>query len=126
MSANNLSILPGANGPLLSGRDAGLLANAAKLRPDSVPDGKDKAAVEKAAKDFEAILVQKLVEEMKNTVPDSPLAEDGASKQMQDLFWLYLGQQVGQQGGLGLWKQMVRQLHAPASTQTGASMETLR
>lgn len=118
MSINDLSILPGGNGPSLSGSVTNPLA-AAK-------SGGDQAAVVRAAKDFESVLVQKLMEEMKNTIPESGLTEDGASKQMQDLFWLYLGQNVGQQGGLGLWKQMVRQLRTPEAKAAGANVETLR
>jgi peptidoglycan hydrolase FlgJ len=118
MGINDLSILTGANGPSLSGGVTSPLA-AAK-------GGDDQAAVVKAAKDFESVLVQKLMEEMKNTIPESGLTEDGASKQMQDLFWLYMGQTVGQQGGLGLWKQMVRQLQKPGANQAGANVETLR
>jgi hypothetical protein len=29
-----------------------------------------------------------------------------------DLFWLYLGQHLGSNGGLGLWKELARRMDA--------------
>ena len=136
MGINDLSILPGAGGTSLGDRFTNSLAAltaGGKASATGVAAGKtaaapgdDQDAVVRAAKDFESVLVQKLLEEMKNTIPDSGLNEDGASKQMQDMFWLYMGQTVGQQGGLGLWKQMVRQLQTPTAKQAGVNVETLR
>ena len=60
----------------------------------------------KAAKDFESILVGQLMDQMKQTIGESGLLEDGSSKQVQDMFWSFLGEEVGSQGGLGLWKNV--------------------
>ena len=64
---------------------------------------------EKAAKDFESVLLHKLLQEMARTVDDSPLLEDSASKQVKDMFWYYLAQDLADKGGLGLWKQIAGQ-----------------
>ncbi len=73
---------------------------------------------EKAAKDFEAVLLHKMLQEMANTVPDSPLLDRGAGKQVHDMFWHYLAQDLADKGGLGLWKQIAGQTYA-AGTEDG-------
>ena len=69
-------------------------------------DGADNAKKMKVAKDFESILVGQLVNQMKETVGESGLLEDGSSKQVQDMFWNFLGEEVGSQGGLGIWENI--------------------
>ncbi|MCL2700315.1 MAG: rod-binding protein [Phycisphaerae bacterium] len=64
----------------------------------------------RAAKDFESVLLNKLMEAMQATVPESGLLEDGTSKQVQSIFWSYLSQDVADKGGMGLWKDLYRQL----------------
>ena len=80
---------------------AGLLARSA--------GGRSPGAVEEAAKDFESVLLYKLLEEMKRTIPDSGLLGGGAAKQVQGMFWYYLAQEIADQGGLGLWKDVYRE-----------------
>lgn len=63
-----------------------------------------------AALRFETVLVQKLMDTMRETIPDSGLTDDAASKQMWDLFYMHLGDLVGRQGGLGVWKQLAGSL----------------
>jgi Rod binding domain-containing protein len=58
------------------------------------------------AKDFESLLINKMLDEMKNTVGDWGFEEDAASKQIQGIFNLYMSQHIGQNGGFGLWKQI--------------------
>jgi len=65
---------------------------------------------ERAAKDFESLLVGQVLEQMKDTIPDSGLLEDSTSKQMKGLFWLYLGRDIASKGGFGLWKDIYRTL----------------
>ena len=72
------------------------------------------AELEKVAKDFESVFLQKLTDEMRRTVPQSGLLESGAMDQTQGLFWMQLSQELGKQGGLGLWKQLVKQMQATA------------
>ena len=71
---------------------------------------KNNKQIEHAAKDFETFLVQQLLEQMRKTIDESSLTEDSTGGQMRGLFWHYLGQHVGQSGGLGLWKQLTENL----------------
>jgi len=59
---------------------------------------------EQVAKDFESVLLYKLLEEMKNTIGDWGFDKDGVSTQVQGIFWLHLAHEIANKGGLGLWK----------------------
>ncbi len=76
---------------------------------------------EKFAKDFESILINKLLDEMKNTIGDWGMEQDSSTKQMQGLFWMNLSQDLGSKGGLGMWKDIYQSLdhnnNQPATTQ---------
>ena len=85
----------GLAGLLRQGKDGG-----------AIPD--DKA--EKIAKDFESVLLYKLMEQMQRTVGESGLLSSGISKQVKGIFWFYLAQEVADSGGLGLWKDIYRQI----------------
>ncbi len=65
----------------------------------------------KIAKDFEGVLLNKIMDEMQNSVPESGLLEDETSKQTRSLFWMYLSQDVASKGGFGLWKQIYAQIN---------------
>lgn len=58
------------------------------------------------AKQFEAVLLHQMMKTMKATIPESGLFDDSTTNQYQDMFWSFLAQDVGEQGGLGLWKQI--------------------
>jgi len=64
------------------------------------------AKKEQVAKDFESILLTKLLDEMKNSIVDWGLEKDATSKQIHGIFWLYLARDVANNGGLGLWKDI--------------------
>ena len=59
-----------------------------------------------AAKGFEAVLIQKLLDTVRESIGSLDMDEDGASEQMHGLFWMYLGQEISDQGGFGLWKDV--------------------
>jgi Rod binding domain-containing protein len=61
---------------------------------------------EQIAKDFESVLLYKLLDEMKNTIGDWGFEKDGISKQVQGIFWLNLAGDIANKGGLGLWKDI--------------------
>jgi len=69
------------------------------------PNADDKKKIE-VAKDFEAIFIRQLFSQMKNTIGESGFLQDGSSKQIQDMFWSFLGDEVSEQGGLGMWKNI--------------------
>jgi len=71
---------------------------------------------EQAAKDFESVLLGKLLDEMKNSIGDWGFEEDGTSKQIEGIFWLYLARHLADNGGLGLWKDIYQTLNNPNQT----------
>lgn len=73
------------------------------------------------AKDFESVLLNKLLEKMGDTIGDWGFDKDGASKQVHGIFWLYLSQHIADNGGLGLWKDIYQAL--TNSDQTKATTE---
>jgi len=75
------------------------------------------------ARDFESILIGKLLDQMKNTIGDWGLEEDGASKQIQGMFWLFMAREIANRGGFGLWKDIYQSL--TSSQQANAQTETL-
>jgi len=70
------------------------------------------------AKDFESVLLTRLLNEMKETIGDGGFEADGASKQVQGLFWLYLARDIADKGGLGLWKDIYKWLDQSKPTKT--------
>ena len=97
---------------------AGLL----RQRKDGGAISDDKA--EKIAKDFESVLLYKLMEQMQRTVGESGLLSSGISKQVKGIFWFYLAQEVADSGGLGLWKDIYRQItSSDQSSQAAPTVE---
>ncbi len=82
-----------------------LMAQQAKLNG---PIPKDIDKIKELAKDFEGVLVSKMMDEMQKTIPDSGIFTDGATKQMKGLFWMFLSKSVADNGGIGLAKQLTR------------------
>ncbi|MCH7555866.1 MAG: hypothetical protein IIB56_00245 [Planctomycetes bacterium] len=79
-----------------------LLEQLDKSRPNSISE-KKKAQV---AKDFESVLLTKMLDEMKNSIVDWGLEKDATSEQIHGIFWLYLARDIANSGGLGLWKDI--------------------
>lgn len=68
------------------------------------------AAAERAAKDFEAVLLHRVLTVMKESIPDSGLLSNGISRQVHDIFWMYLAEGMAEKGGVGLWKEIYAQM----------------
>ena len=83
-----------------------LLEQLDKSRLNSLSEKKK----EQVAKDFESVLLTKLLDEMKKSIVDWGSEKDGASKQVEGIFWLYLGRDIANNGGLGLWKDIYKYL----------------
>ncbi len=66
---------------------------------------------EQAAKDFESVLIERVLSQMKNTVGDWGFEKDGTSKQVDGLFWSCLARGVADKGGFGLWKDIYKFLN---------------
>jgi Rod binding domain-containing protein len=62
------------------------------------------------AKDFESIFINKLLDEMSNTIGDWGFEKDGTFEQVEGIFRLYLSQNIADQGGFGLWKDIYKSL----------------
>lgn len=77
---------------------------------------------QRAAKDFESVLLGKLVDQMKDTIGDWGYERDGASKQVQGIFWLYLANDVASNGGLGIWKDIYEFFASP--NRAGATLDS--
>jgi Rod binding domain-containing protein len=75
-----------------------------KSRLDGISEEKKK----QIAKDFESILLSELMDEMKNTIGDWGFDKDGASQQIEGIFWLYLARDIANNGGFGLWKDIYK------------------
>ena len=75
------------------------------------------------AKDFESILINHLLDEMKNTVGSWGFEKDSASGQIDGLFWLNLSKEISDQGGFGLWKDIYKNMPGnEQEQQTGNSI----
>ncbi len=62
------------------------------------------------ARDFESILINNLLDQMKNTVGNWGFEKDGASDQVDGIFWLHLARDIANHGGLGLWKEIYKSM----------------
>ncbi len=74
-----------------------------------------------AAKDFESVLIGKLLDQMKNTIGDWGFEKDGSAKQVQGIFWMYLANDIAANGGLGMWKDIYE--FFANSDRTGAAVD---
>ncbi|MFA5239056.1 MAG: hypothetical protein WC476_05020 [Phycisphaerae bacterium] len=74
------------------------------------PDNTCEAKKKQFAKDFESVFINKLLDEMKNTIVDWSDEKDGASKQIDGIFSLYLSRDIADKGGFGMWKDIYRSL----------------
>ncbi len=68
------------------------------------------AQKEKFAKDFESVFISKLLDEMKNTIGDWGLEKDSVTEQVNGMFWLYLSQDMANNGGFGMRKDIKQSL----------------
>lgn len=75
-------------------------------------EGRSEQEKQRLAKSFESVLLTRLFDQVKESVGGWGLEEDGASKQIQGLFWYYLAQDVADKGGFGLWRDIYRSFEA--------------
>jgi len=94
----------------------------AKCEPGKI-DGVSEERKKQIAKDFESVLISKLLDEMKNTIGGWGFDKDETSKQVQGIFWLYLARDIANNGGFGMWKDIYQFLTNP--DQANITTETL-
>ncbi|UCG46200.1 MAG: hypothetical protein JSU94_11920 [Phycisphaerales bacterium] len=75
----------------------------------------------RAAKEFESVLIGKLLDQMKNTIGDWGFEKEGSAKQVQGIFWMYLANDIAGNGGLGMWKDIYE--FFANSDRTGATVD---
>jgi Rod binding domain-containing protein len=88
--------------------------------------GAPPAALEKAAKGFESVLLNTLLQEMGKTVEPAGVLDNGTTQQVQGIFWMYLSQDLGNRGGLGLWKDLLRHMPNAAGASRGEGVPPSR
>ncbi len=70
------------------------------------------------AKDFESVLIGKLLDQVKQTTGQMGLDEDSSGRAIRDLFWLYLGRHISSNGGFGMWKDIYRWINNSQTNST--------
>jgi Rod binding domain-containing protein len=88
-------------------------------KADDIPEQKK----EQVAKNFESILLGKLLDEMKGSIGDWGFEKSPASEQIQGIFWLYLSRHLADNGGLGMWKDIYKTLNNPDQTNKNEESE---
>ena len=71
-----------------------------------------------AAKDFESVLIDKLLDQVKQTAGQMGLDEDTGGRTIRDMFWLYLGRHISSSGGFGMWKDIYRWINNSQTNST--------
>lgn len=94
--------------------------------PNALPDvnqvkSASQLRKQEAAKKFEAVLIDKLLSQMKNTVIDWGSEKDGTSKQIDGIFWSCLADGISKQGGFGLWKDIYKYINDLDGTAKGTT-----
>jgi len=59
-------------------------------------------AKHKFAQQFESLFLNKLLDSMQETIPDSGFDTDSASSQIKGLFTMFMSQAMAKEGGIGL------------------------
>jgi Rod binding domain-containing protein len=98
-----------------------LLLNQMPLTPEATlklgatmsPDKEAKTAeqLRSTAQQFETIFLHQILKQMKETVDYGSLdEEDESGEQFQSLYWSFMADNIGSQGGLGFWKTIYNDL----------------
>ncbi len=74
------------------------------------------------AKDFEAVFLTRVFDEVKKSIQDSGFDDDVAADQVHGMFWSYLAQDVANKGGFGLWQDLYQQFKAMEGADGGGEL----
>jgi Rod binding domain-containing protein len=99
---------PQLTGPPANGAFCSTAAKCGPKKTDQILEAKH----QQIAKDFESVLLHKVLEQMKDTIGKWGFEEDSSSRAIQDLFWPYLARDIADNGGLGLWKDIYKLLNS--------------
>ena len=99
----------------------GVVSSPSPLEDAGKIEGASDERKKQIAKDFESVLLAKVLDEMKNTIGNwDSEDQDGASEQVKGLFWMYLGNNISNNGGVGLWKDIYKSFNESADAGTKA------
>ena len=99
----------------------GVVSSPSPLEDAGKIEGASDEQKKQIAKDFESVLLTKVLDEMKNTIGNwDSEDQDGASEQVKGLFWMYLGDNILSNGGVGLWKDIYKSFNESADGGTKA------
>lgn len=74
-------------------------------------DAKTAEQIKSVAQQFETVLLHQVIKQMKETVDYTSLdEEDESGEQINSMYWSFMADAVGQEGGLGLWKSIYQDL----------------
>ena len=109
-------------GPIIATADP-----AAKVVDKTKAAGKvSEGKTEQLAKDFESVLVYRLLMEMNNTIGEWGMEKEQTSEQVQSLFSLCLSDHIAKSGGIGLWKDIKKTLDEAADKDSGPKAMELK
>ena len=91
-----------------------------KAQAEALGRATDAKKIEQAAKGFEAVFLNKVFEGMQRTIPKSGLLDSGITEQVQSMFWFYLAQDMADKGGIGMWKDIQKQMMEQYSSRSDA------
>ncbi len=74
------------------------------------------------AKDFEAVFLTRVFDEVKKSIQDSGFDDDVAADQVHGMFWSYLAQDVANKGGFGLWQDLYQQFKVMEGADEGGEL----
>ncbi len=119
MDSTNLILTKPVSPPMPLEHSGGVPVSeqAGTLNPSDIENRCEDKKIQ-AAKDFESVLLNQLLEKMGDTIGDWGFEKDGASKQVHGIFWLYLSQHIANNGGFGLWKDIYKALTNSDQTKT--------
>ncbi len=70
-------------------------------------DAKTAEQLKSTAQQFETVLLHQVVKQMKETVDYSSLdEEDESGEQVNSMYWSFMTDAIGRQGGFGVWKSL--------------------
>ena len=82
------------------------------IQPPHAPKG-DLRAIDKAARDFEAVFISQMFEQMWSSVPtDGPFGGGSGERVFRSLMIQGIGKQIADQGGVGLAAAVKREMIA--------------
>lgn len=103
--------------------ESGISKGVARLKSGH-SEGLSEEERRQAAKDFESVLIGKLLDAMKETIGDWGFEEDSAAGQVQGIFWLHMARDIANNGGFGIWKEIYQVLANSESTKAPAVSPT--